>query len=148
MLGGVSGEIGGEGEGGLQLKGAAGADGVDGCLVVGEDEVGVHVMGLWLVSKLPLHKEEMVWVGTTNLVHKAKDNLLVVHESASKLAPEFTELLGGCRHRVRGIANDAAGHGLLRWVVVSHVVVGVQDAVGALGDGDVVHGVLNLGEVL
>lgn len=41
---------GGRGEG-LQLQGAGGADGVDGCLVVGEDEVCVHVMGLWDVSK-------------------------------------------------------------------------------------------------
>lgn len=48
----------GEGKGGLQLQGSGGADGVDGCLVVGEDEVGVHVMGLSGVSK-----SVMAWRG-------------------------------------------------------------------------------------
>lgn len=113
--------------GDIQLQGAGGADGVNGCLVVGEDEVGVHVVGL---------------------VHKAKDDLLVVHEAVSKLTPEFTKLLGGCGSGVGGVADNASGHGLLGWVVVAHVVVRVQDAVGALGDGDVVHGVFDLGEVL
>lgn len=113
--------------GGIQLQGASGADGIDGCLVVGQYEVGVHVMGL---------------------VHESKDDLLVVHEAASKLAPEFSKLLGSCGSRVGGVANNASGHGLLRWVVVAHVVVRVQDAVGALRDSDVVHGIFNLGEVL
>ena len=104
--------------------------------------------GFGMLASLAWDRGEIDWVASTYLVHKPEDNLLVAHEAASKLAPKFTELLGGCRGRVRGVADDASGHGLLRWVVVSHVVVGVQNAVGALGDGDVVHGVLDLGEVL
>lgn len=104
--------------------------------------------GFGVLASLWWYREKIYWVGMTYLVHKPEDDLLVVHKSSGELAPEFTELLGGRGRRVRGVANDAAGHGLLRRVVVSHVVVGVKDAVGALRDGDVVHGVLNLGEVL
>lgn len=81
--------------------------------------------GFGVLASLSRCREKIDWDEITYLVHKPEDNLLVVHEAASKLAPEFTKLLSGCRRRVRGVTDNTPGHGLLRRVVVSHVIVGV-----------------------
>ena len=82
------------------------------------------------------------------LVHNTKDNLLVILETAGKLAPEGSELVSGGGGHIAGVTNDASGHWLLGGIVVSHVVVRIQDAVRSLGDGHVIHGSLKLIVVL
>ena len=91
-----------------EVLGPGGTDGIDGGLVVVEDELGGHVVGL---------------------VHDAEHDALVVLESAGELGPELGKLFGGGGFCVGRVADDAASHGLLRGVIVAHVVVGVEDGI-------------------
>lgn len=82
------------------------------------------------------------------LIHNPEDDLLVIPEPSRKFAPELSKLFSGGSGRVTGITDDAPGHWLLRRIVVSHVVMRVQDAVSSLLDSDVVNRILEFGEVL
>ena len=73
------------------------------------------------------------------LIVDSKNNVRIVQEARGELAPEFAELCcGGCVG-VGRVADDGARVRLSRRVVVAHIVMGVDDGVGALGC-DVVHG--------
>ena len=70
------------------------------------------------------------------LVHDTKDNMLIVLVPPSKLLPESLELRSSGGGRVTGVSDDGASGRLLRRVVVTHVVVRVQDSISTLvGDG-------------
>ena len=75
------------------------------------------------------------------LVHESEDHFRVVFKPSRKLAPELPEL-SRCRSvRVTGVSDYTSGAWLLGWVVVSHVVVWVENGVCSLGYGNVVDGV-------
>ena len=110
-----------------ELLGAGGADAVDGGLVVGEDKGRWHVVGF---------------------VHYSENYIGVVEEAGGEFLPEGLEVVSRRGVGVAGVANNAAGRGLLGWVVVTHVIVGVEDGIGALCEGDVVDSIFVEGEVL
>jgi hypothetical protein len=119
------------------------SDGSYSSLVICQNEVGVHIMRLSMVRFCLCINWE-----TTYLVHEPEDNLLIGLETPSKLTPERAELgCCGCSH-IRGISDDTASRWLLGGVVVSHVVVRIQDGISTLGDGDIIDGSLKFGEVL
>jgi len=59
------------------------------------------------------------------LVHKSKDHFLIARKASSELAPELSKLCSCSSLRVSGVSDDAPGRGLLRRIVVSHVVMGI-----------------------
>lgn len=62
---------------------------------------------------------------------KVRDShFLVVGESASERIPEMHKLISGGGNWIRSVANDAAGSGLLRRIIVPHVVVRVENSIG------------------
>jgi hypothetical protein len=81
------------------------------------------------------------------LVHKSKNNLGVILESLCKRAPESTKLSSGCCGGITRVADYGSGEWLGGGVVVTHVVVGVDDGVGGFVEGDVVDGIGVVGEV-
>lgn len=109
-----------------QVGGVGRANGVDGGLVVGEDERRGHVVGL---------------------VHEPEDDALVVGEPRRELAPELAKLRRRRGVGVGRVPDDAARVWLGAGVVVSHVVVRIENGIGALGRGDIVHGLLEVVEV-
>jgi hypothetical protein len=102
-------------------------DGRDGRLVVLDDEFGRHV----------------VW-----LVHQAENHFLVVFEAAREFPPKGSELCscGGCV--VGNVADDRSGEGLRGWISVAHVVMRVEDGIGAFFEGNVVDGLFVVVKVL
>jgi hypothetical protein len=82
------------------------------------------------------------------LVHKSKDDLFISHEAFGKLAPEFSKL-GGCGSgQIGRVSNDTSRVWLLMWVVVSHIIVRVQNTIRPFGDGNVIDCVGKFGKVL
>src|SRR4051794_7307164 len=78
-------------------------------------------------------------LGVSYLIHKSKDSLLIGFKAPSKFAPERSEL--GCTSCfwICSITDDASSCWLLGRIVVSHIIVGIQDTVRSLGDSDIVH---------
>lgn len=97
------------------------ADGGDGGLVVFQDERGGHVV---------------------RFVHEPENDICVVGEAPCEFAPKGGELLCCCGVGVGCVADYAACEGLRGRVIVAHVVVRVEDGVGAFGDCYVVYGLL------
>lgn len=110
-----------------QLRCSFCSNGINGSLVIFQDEVRIHIVGL---------------------IHQSKDDLFIVHESPSELAPEGTKLSSGGGLDICGIANDASCCRLLGGIVVTHVVVWIKDAVCSFGHSDVVDCICELGEML
>jgi hypothetical protein len=63
----------------------------------------------------------------TYLIHDSENHIVVVCEAAGEFVPEGLPLCCGSGGGVGGIADDAAARGLLRWVVVSVVVVYIEN---------------------
>jgi hypothetical protein len=84
----------------------------------------------------------------TNLIHQSKNNLRIVCKPSSKFSPKRTKLYSCCRFRIARVPDHAPGRWLLGGVVVSHVIVWIQDRVGVFSDGYVVNWVLKVSEVL
>lgn len=64
------------------------------------------------------------------LIHEAEYHFRVVLEASSELTPERGKLGCGSGIWITCVSNNTSCHGLLRWVVVSHVVVRVEESVG------------------
>ena len=94
-----------------ELLGASGADGSDGSLVVLDNELCRHVM---------------------RLIHQPEDDIRIAGEALGKFTPKCTKLSGGSGSRIRCITDDASSRGLLRRIVVAHVVMRVQEGVSTL----------------
>lgn len=61
--------------------------------------------------------------------------------------PEHLKLCCSRGSRVACVADHGTGQWLLRWVIVSHIVVRVENAIGALGLSDVFDRVVALAKV-
>ncbi len=104
----------------IQLIRASSTNGSHGRLVVLQDQICIHIM---------------------RLIHQPKDHVRVALEASSKLAPECTELYCGSSCGISCVPYNRTRAGLLGGVVVPHVVVRIEECVGALCDSDVVYGV-------
>lgn len=80
------------------------------------------------------------------LVHDAEDDLLVVLVPPSELIPECLKLSCGSGIRVASVANDGSGSWLLGRIVIPHIVMRIEYAVGALL-GDSFYCVVEVAEV-
>ena len=91
--------------------------------------------GFFSVSVSDLTMEEAC---ATYFIHETKNNLVVVCKSPSQFMPELTKLCGCGSLWVRRIANDTSRERLLRGIIVSHVVMRIQNSVPALGHCNIV----------
>jgi hypothetical protein len=127
------------------LIGPGGTDGINCRLVIRENKVRVHVMRLSLVIIHDLClKRGMI----SHLIHKSENNLLIRGKSPSKFTPELAELSSSGCFGVSSITDDASCSRLLRRIVVSHVVVWIQDTISSFCNSDIVYCIGELGIIL
>lgn len=102
--------------------------------------------GLKIIS-IKVVQSNFLWM-TSHLIHESKNDLWIRCKASGKGSPETCKLGCGGSFRISCIANDASGCWLLGGIIISHIVVGIQDAVGTFGDRDVVYSSCELGVIL
>ena len=80
------------------------------------------------------------------LVHDAEYHLFVIDITRGELVPKLLELLGACGRWVGVVTNHRSSQRLLARIVVTHVIVRVQNCVCAFA-GDGCDGVVEVVEV-
>lgn len=106
------------------------SNGTKSSLHVLEHQLGRHIMGLLKDSVNKCSRSGAGWI-YTYLVHEPEHDFVVGGEPRSKGCPEVAEVRGSRRLGVCSVSNDRSGRGLVRRIVVPHVVVGVNEGVGS-----------------